>query len=108
MQTGKLNGVLQRRGMMCSDVCVRNAGGSHCSCEIQMGDLQSEEERDIVLELRLPALPGPIEGDPVISAQLSYFNVVTSQMDTVKCQLTVNRTGNIIAVLTVQFPLRTC
>lgn len=60
-----------------------------------MGDLQSEEERDIVLELTLPALPGPVEGVPVIRAQLSYFNVITSQMDTVDCQLTVNRTGEI-------------
>jgi predicted secreted Zn-dependent protease len=58
-----------------------------------MGDLQSEEERDIVLELNLPALAGPIEGDPVVKAQLSYFNVITSQLDTVDCQLNVNRTG---------------
>ena len=58
-----------------------------------MGDLQSEEERDIVLELRLPALPGPVEGDPVVRAQLSYFNVITSQIDSVECQLAVNRTG---------------
>ena len=58
-----------------------------------MGDLQSEEERDIVLELTLPALPGAIEGDPVVKAQLSYFNVITSQMDTVECQLAIDRTG---------------
>ena len=58
-----------------------------------MGDLQSEEERDIVLELLLPVLPGTMESDPVIKAQLSYFNVITSMMDTLDCQLTVNRTG---------------
>ncbi len=58
-----------------------------------MGDLQSEEERDIVLELMLPALPGPVEKDLVVKAELSYFNIITSQFDTVECQLTVNRTG---------------
>jgi hypothetical protein len=58
-----------------------------------MGDIQSEEGRDIVLELCLPALPGPVEGDPVVKAELSYFNVVTSRMDTVDCQLKVNRAG---------------
>ena len=58
-----------------------------------MGDLQSEEERDIVLELHLPALPAPVEGDLVAKAQLSFFNVITSQIDTVECQLHVNRTG---------------
>ena len=60
-----------------------------------MGDLQSEEERDIVLELVLPALPGPIEEDPVIRAQLSYFNVITSQMDSVDTRLVVSRTGEL-------------
>ncbi len=58
-----------------------------------MGDLQSEEERDIVLELSLPALPGPIEGDLAVRAQLSYFNVITSEMDTLHCELAVNRMG---------------
>ena len=63
------------------------------SCEISMGDLQSEEERDIVVELLLPTLSGPIEDDPIISAQLSYFNVITSQLETVDCQLAINRKG---------------
>ena len=58
-----------------------------------MGDLQSEEERDIVLELMLPVLPGPVEKDLVMKVELSYFNIITSQLDTVECQLAVNRTG---------------
>ena len=58
-----------------------------------MGDLQSEEERDIVLELMLPVLPGPVEKDLVMKVELSYFNIITSQLETVECQLTVNHTG---------------
>ncbi len=56
-----------------------------------MGDLQSEEERDIVLEVDMPALSDVNENFPVIRVQLSYFNVITSLMDTVECQLTINR-----------------
>lgn len=60
-----------------------------------MGDLQSEEERDVVLELRLLTVPDPVERDPVVQAQLSYFNVITSQMEMVDCQLLVSRTGGL-------------
>ena len=44
-----------------------------------MGDLQSEEERDIVLELKLPAMASP-QQDTVLKATLSYFNVITSRV----------------------------
>lgn len=57
-----------------------------------MGDLQSEEERDIVMEIDMPALPDAKENYPVLKSQLSYFNIITSRMETVDCQLTVNRT----------------
>lgn len=57
-----------------------------------MGDLQSEEERDIVLELTLPPVPAP-QPDEVLRASLSYFNVITASLDTVTCELTVSRTG---------------
>ena len=57
-----------------------------------MGDLQSEEQRDIIVELFLPALPGPTS-DKVISSQLVYFNVITSALDTVECPLILERTG---------------
>ncbi len=46
-------------------------------CEIGIGDLQSEEERDIVLELKLPLLPLP-QQDLVLKASLSYCNVITN------------------------------
>ena len=57
-----------------------------------MGDLQSEEERDIVLELKLPAMASP-QQDMVLKATLSYFNVITSEFDTVQSELSVQRGG---------------
>ena len=64
------------------------------SCEIGMGDIQSEEERDVVLELQLPAVSSP-QQDLVLKASLSYFNVITSALDSVTCDLFINRKGNI-------------
>ena len=60
-----------------------------------MGDIQSEEGRDLVLELELPPVPSGTASEhvPLVSVELSYFNVITSQFDTVQCQLTINRTG---------------
>lgn len=63
-----------------------------CSCEIPMGDLQSEEERDIVLELKLPAVSSP-QQDTVLRTTLSYFNVITSELDTVQSELILSRGG---------------
>ena len=57
-----------------------------------MGDLQSEEERDVVLELKLPALSSP-QQDLVLKASLSYFNVITSALDTVTFDLVIDRKG---------------
>ena len=64
----------------------------NCSCELGVGDLQSEEEKDIVLELKLPALSSP-QQDLVLKASLSYFNVITSTINPVSCDLTVDRKG---------------
>ena len=57
-----------------------------------MGDLQSEEQRDIVVEMLLPALPSPAT-DNVISCRLTYFNVITSALDNVEGPLNLERTG---------------
>ena len=61
-----------------------------CSCEITMGDLQSEEERDVLLELKLPAVPSPISQE-ALKGQLKYFNVVTSNLDTVEFSMIFER-----------------
>ena len=62
-----------------------------------MGDLQSEESRDIVLELNLPCLPSRGASEQVVLArtEVSYFSVINSQFETVEHQLTTNRTGTL-------------
>lgn len=47
---------------------------------VQLGDLQSEEERDILCSLILPSLEGPLDSHLLLQAKLSYFNVVTSKV----------------------------
>ena len=59
--------------------------------EVALGDLQSEETRDILLELTLPV---SAEGDVKYgSISLSYFNVITSVMETLKLELIVARSN---------------
>ena len=62
-----------------------------------MGDLQFEEERDVVLELKLPALSSP-QQDLVLKASLSYFNVITSTSETDTVNLTIERKGILLLV----------
>ena len=67
-------------------------GFSLFSCELSLGDLQSEEGRDVVLEIVLPALAAPTQ-DTVLKATLSYFNVISSTMETASYELAINRAG---------------
>ncbi|KAL5515925.1 hypothetical protein EMCRGX_G001170 [Ephydatia muelleri] len=61
------------------------------SCEISLGDIQSEEGRDIVMSLILPALAASTT-ESVLKATISYFNVISSSMQTISCDLVVSRT----------------
>ncbi len=68
------------------------------TCDIAMGDLQSEEKRDILMEARLPPLPSS-QQDLVIKASLSYFNVITSTLDTVNRDLSLQREGMMVTII---------
>lgn len=63
-----------------------------------MGDLQSEEERDIVLEIKLSPVDSPKQ-DLVLKTSLSYFNVIASTLDTVTFDLVIDRKGRGIICL---------
>ena len=59
--------------------------------EVVLGDLQSEETRDVLMELTLPASAGgPVKYS---SLSLSYFNVITAVMEKVREDLIVDRTN---------------
>ena len=60
-----------------------------------MCDLQSEEERDILLELKLPVLSASTS-DVVITGQLVYFNVISSIMDNIGSNLAIERNSQLL------------
>ena len=69
-----------------------------------MGDLQSEEKRDVVLELKLPAVSSLVQ-DHVLKASLSYFNVITYAANTVTFNLNIERKGMVYFIIIL---VRTC
>jgi hypothetical protein len=52
------------------------AGGVY---EIKFSDIQSQEHRDILMMLHLPAVPQPFDQFPIAKICVSYFNVITKQ-----------------------------
>jgi uncharacterized protein YegL len=64
----------------------------HRKATITMGDIQSEEKRDILLSYTLPKLAEPSpDHTPVLSCELSYANAITSSFDTDRSSITVRR-----------------
>lgn len=66
-------------------------GGQRCRCVIQLGDLQSEEERDVLLEMSLPAMGEEAKDWAVVYPKLTYFNVISSMMEEVAVDMKVQR-----------------
>lgn len=66
--------------------------GADGTIELSLGDVYAEEEKDIVLQLSLPALPAPADnGAPALVATLRYFSVPASRLDAVSAALEVCR-----------------
>lgn len=65
--------------------------GRWCRCVIQLGDLQSEEERDVLLEMSLPATGEEAKDWVIVHPKLTYFNVISSMMEEVAVDLKVQR-----------------
>lgn len=62
-----------------------------CRCVVPLGDLQSEEERDIIIPINLEAIEAECSAQPLIKVTLSYFNVITALMQTAVVDLAVDR-----------------
>jgi hypothetical protein len=58
---------------------------------VTLGDIQSEEEKDILAEIKLPALPAVNNNVPIVKLSLTYFNVLTSKQEDKMATITVNR-----------------
>ena len=60
-------------------------------CVVSLGDLQSEEKRDIIISVNLEALETECMAQPMIKVTLSYFNVITRLIKTTSVDLAVDR-----------------
>jgi len=59
---------------------------------ISLGDLYSEDEKDIVLSVKLPQLPAPRpEAAVAVRASIRYFSVAASAIEEVGCTLQLSR-----------------
>ena len=62
-----------------------------------IGDLQSEEERDILVEIEVPKVSNTCSMS-VVSCRLSYFNVVTQSDDSAVCDLMIERSNSLFNI----------
>eukprot|EP00118_Oscarella_pearsei_P016618 m.160650 g.160650 ORF g.160650 m.160650 type:complete len:497 (+) comp38777_c0_seq7:74-1564(+) len=85
-------------GAKLTKVHHRRAGatdrGTHST--VNLGDIQSEEGKDIVIQLTLPQLTEPRDEAAVVAtAELSYFNAITNEMETASTDIRVRRPGEV-------------
>jgi len=74
------------------------------SYELTMGDIQSDESREIIVMAQLPACSETTSFN-IAKLSLSYFNVLTSQLDTASIDVTVSRPQSVPSDQTVNFEL---
>jgi len=58
---------------------------------VKIKDLQSEESRDLVFELKVPAIESAKASDPIIQLSVAYKNVVKEKKETLSTVCTVDR-----------------
>jgi len=59
--------------------------------EISMKDLQSEENRELMFELKLPKVAGAKEKDPIVQLSVNYKNVVKDKVEILSNVCCINR-----------------
>ena len=65
--------------------------------EVCIGDIQSEEERDVLIELSLPSVDSPSRACSYGFITLKYFNVIKKDNDQEQTQLFLDRRSNLSA-----------
>ena len=65
--------------------------------EVSLGDIQSEEERDVILELSLPSASADSSSQPLSYGLISlkYFNVIKKDNDQQQAQLILDRRSDL-------------
>ena len=59
--------------------------------KVQLGDIQSDEERDILLVINLPSTDSSTT--TILKSSIKYFCVVDSSYKCFKAEMSVNRSG---------------
>ena len=68
---------------------------SGTNLSLPIGDIQSEECRDLVFCVELPPVPEPVNDWTVMSAKLTCFNVLTSMMEVKEVSLRLTRVATV-------------
>ena len=60
-------------------------------CEVNVGDIYSEEKKDVVFVLSVPALNGPLLDQELAKVSLFYFNIVDTENEAVGFEIIIHR-----------------
>lgn len=71
----------------------KKSSASGKACSLTLGDIQSEERRDVLLKLSVPKLDSEQASWDMLQAKLTYFNVITSCMEEKETRLSAARPG---------------
>lgn len=58
---------------------------------IQIGDIYSEERKDIMIRIKIPSLKSPTNSHPLLNLQLSYFDILSAACVMEKSTICVER-----------------
>ena len=61
--------------------------------QVSLGDIYSEERRDLVLDLKLAPTPGPTSDQPLVVVHLECHNVLTGETEHQELVCSLTRTG---------------
>eukprot|EP01117_Protostelium_nocturnum_P006793 TRINITY_DN243_c0_g1_i1.p1 TRINITY_DN243_c0_g1~~TRINITY_DN243_c0_g1_i1.p1 ORF type:complete len:517 (-),score=175.86 TRINITY_DN243_c0_g1_i1:60-1460(-) len=59
--------------------------------ELEMQDIQSEEQKDIIFKIKVPTTPNPTEDFQAVKFTLTYFNVLSKQTEDRTVTLSIKR-----------------
>lgn len=76
--------------------CKKNNG----EFELSIGDLYSEEKRDLLFEIEIPKLDLPMDTQKILDVTLSYFNVLSLSMETFSFVSSVERPQDVVQLNT--------
>jgi uncharacterized protein YegL len=84
------NGVTIKKLKTKFKVTEKTAGQSYT---VTVGDIQSEEEKDLLCEISVPKTESDVDAQEIVKLKLSYFNVITSQQEEASTTISIKRSA---------------